>query len=90
MAQPRTSPLQKVPSRFARGKYALASRRSAYSIRGADTIPGYVRSMFPKADMPTVKTMGMIIEKYLDSPTGQEYGMPTPNQCKILFEGLID
>jgi hypothetical protein len=86
---PRISPLQKVPSRPARAKHSLKSKLSAYAIPGYNTVPGYVNSMHPKADQQTKRAMGNAIERYLATPTGQQYGMPTPAQCNILFEGLI-
>lgn len=86
---PRTSPLQKVPSRPARAKHSLKSKLSAYAIPGYNTIPGYVVSMHPGYDKATYRAMTNAIERYLATPTGQQYGMPTPTQCNILFEGLI-
>lgn len=86
MNRPRTSPLQKIPSRQAKSKHALKSKLSVYSIPGYDTIPGYVNSMHPKADVNTKKVMAYQIRKHLDA-TGE---MPSISMCNMhLFKGLV-
>lgn len=86
MNNPRTSPLQKVPSRPARAKHSLKSKLSAYSIPGYDTIPGYVNSMYPSVDLGTKRAMGNAIQRHIDS-TGN---VPTVSMCKShLFKGLV-
>lgn len=89
MAQPRTRDTQAIQSRPARGKYGLHSRQAMYTSRGADTVPGYVASMYPGLDRATHLAMTNAINRYLATDDGIKYGMPTPTQCTILFEGLI-
>lgn len=70
MTRPRISPNERIPSRPARGKNALASRHSAFSSRGADNIPEYVASVFPEyaakntRDVPTLKAIANVVERH--------------------------
>lgn len=89
--RPRTSPLQKIPTRPVRAKHSLKSKLSTYSSNKAPVnIPGYVTSMYPHADIATKRAMTNAIERYLETDNGKRYGMPSPVQCKQLFIGLID
>lgn len=91
MIRPRTSPLQAIPTRPARAKHSLKSKLSEYSYNQSPvSIPRYVTRMHPDASLQTRKAMVNAIERYLATDTGKRYGMPTPTQCNILFEGLID
>lgn len=90
MTQPRTLPTQKIPSRSARSKYIVQSRRSEFSIRGADTLKGYVQSLYPESDRATKDAMVASIERYLKTEAGQINGIPSPTMCVHLFDGLID
>lgn len=78
MNRPRTSPLQPIPSRAAKSKHALKSRNSAYATRGADTIPGYVQAEFPTLPLPDKRAIANAIERYLKTPMGEEFGIPSP------------
>lgn len=89
MNRPRISPLQPIPSRPAKAKHALKSNLSRYSIRGADTIPGYIKLHFPKQTLATYRAMENAVYRYLDTPNGMQYGIPSPAMLKNLFEGLI-
>lgn len=83
---PRTSPLQAVPSRPAKAKHSLKSKLSAYAIPGYDTIPGYVKSMHPTADVATQKAMVNAVKRHVDA-TGN---IPSVSMCnQFLFKGLI-
>lgn len=87
----RTSPLQPIVSRPAKAKHSLKSKLSTYSSNQAPVnIPGYVTSMYPGTDTATKRAMVASIERYLTTPAGQEYGMPTPAMCVHLFDGLLD
>lgn len=89
--KPRTSDTQTIPTRPARAKHSLKSKLSNYSSNQAPvSIPRYVTSMYPGTDMPTKRAMVNAVERYLATPDGIKYGMPTPSQCKILFDGLVD
>lgn len=86
----RTSDAQPIVSRPAKAKHSLKSKLCDYSSNKAPvSIPRYVVSMYPGADLPTKRAMVNAVERYLQSPDGVRYGMPSPTQCKILFEGLI-
>lgn len=88
--QPRTSPLQKIPSRPARAKHSLKSKISSYSIRGADAIPGYLAMNYPGQDADTYRAMHNALDIWMDTHP-EQVTVPTPAQLNHLgiFEGLI-
>lgn len=88
--RPRTSPLQPIPSRPARSKYALQSRRAEFANPGYDRIPGYVNATFPDQDTATKKAIVNVVERHF-----REHGtIPTPamlfNRHNHLLDGLIE
>lgn len=96
----RTLPTQPIVSRPIKAKHALKSKLSDFSSNKAPvSIPKYVNSILAtppyneiKYGIKTKKAMVNAIERYLNTPdihTGNLPEMPSPTQCKILFEGLM-
>lgn len=89
--QPRTSPLQKVPTRPVRAKHSLKSKLSDYSSNKSPvSIPRYVTSVFPGTDLATKRAMVNAIERYMKE--NPNHGIPSPlmlNNPNGILAGLI-